>query len=405
MAGYGDGPTETTIGMTLISRFLIVAGRLRNTATLARLEWAPQEGATATPIVDTPVQGRWAKTLLPLSGLWVLPVWLVARWLASEQLATWLVVPILLIAAPLPALAWLARRARSLAAARDAATDAAERARLYCETMRHRVQRLTQDLSDADRQARIAHQMSLLGRFVAGFMHEVNNPLAILTSRVEVLLEERRDDAELCRDLREILKEARYLDKIAGTLLPALKQGQSQGAFEPAQLGPAIEQAVASLEPLAQTQRVELSFELHDVPRVNLPAHVIEEIVRALIANSLQALEPAGRGHVQITLRPAQPSGSTVVFAVQDDGPGIPEDLRPHLFEPFVSRASQQQRSGLGLFIVASLLRMYDGTIRLDADHAPGTRFAVEVPRARFTREQPYHWFVAPIEAGVEPEP
>jgi two-component system, NtrC family, sensor kinase len=343
--------------------------------------------------------------MLFVSGLWVVPVWLVAHWLAPGRLSEWVVVPLLLAAAPLPAIVTTRRRLRRVAMEREAAVDEAERARQYTETMRYRVQRLTQELSDADRQARIAHQMSLLGRFVAGFMHEVNSPLAILTSRTEVLLEERREDEQLCRDLQEILKEARYLDKIAGTLLPALKKGRSEGAFEPALLAPAIAQALTSLQPTAHAQNVVLSFEPHNVPRVNLPSHVVEEVVRALLVNSLQALEPIGRGHIVVRLRPAQPNGSMVVFDVEDDGPGIPNDLRPHLFEPFVSRASQQQRSGLGLFIVASLLHMYDGLIRLDSAEASGARFVIEVPRARFTREQPYHWFVAPLEAGVEPKP
>lgn len=336
--------------------------------------------------------------------LWVVPAWLVVYWLIPERISGWVVAPLLLAAVPLPAALVARRRARRAEAEREAAVDAAERARQYTETMRYRVQRLTQELSDADRQARIAHQMSLLGQFVAGFMHEVNSPLAILISRTEVLLEERREDAGLCRDLQEILKEARYLDKIAGTLLPALKKGRSQGAFEPALLVPAIDRALTALRPAAEAQGVVFSFEPRDVPRVNLPSHVVEEIVRALLVNSLQALEPLGRGHVVVRLRPPQPNGSMVSFDVEDDGPGIPDDLRPHLFEPFVSRASQQQRSGLGLFIVASLLRMYDGVVRLDDVAGPGTRFVIEVPRARFTREQPYHWFVAPLEAGVEPK-
>lgn len=343
--------------------------------------------------------------MLLVSGLLAVPVWLVSFWFLPGWLSCWVIAPLMVAAVPVPAVVAARRWVRRAELEREAAVDAAERARQYTETMRYRVQRLTQELSDADRQARIAHQMSLLGRFVAGFMHEVNSPLAILISRTEVLLEERRDDIGLCRDLQEILKESRYLDKIAGTLLPALKKGRTEGEFEPALLVPAIEEALNALRPTAEAQSVSLIFEPRDVPRVNLPSHVVEEVVRALLVNSLQALEPLGRGHVTIRLRPAQPNGSMVVFDVEDDGPGVPDDLRPHLFEPFVSRASQQQRSGLGLFIVASLLRMYDGVIRLEDSGVSGTRFVIEVPRARFTREQPYHWFVAPLEAGVEHKP
>jgi len=105
-----------------------------------------------------------------------------------------------------------------------------------------------------------------------------------------------------------------------------------------------------------------------------------------------------------VGLAPERPGQSLVVLAVADNGPGVPSAMRENLFEPFVSLATHERRAGLGLFIVASLLRMYDGSIRLDPGHAPGARFVVEVPRARFTREQPYHWFVSPLETGPEEE-
>src|ERR1035437_269350 len=78
------------------------------------------------------------------------------------------------------------------------ATEEAERLKLQLETGRYR-------------QARLSHQLTLLGQFTAGFMHEFNNPLAIVTSRIEVLLEERKEDAALCGDLQQMLKETRYM--------------------------------------------------------------------------------------------------------------------------------------------------------------------------------------------------
>lgn len=340
-----------------------------------------------------------------MSGLWAAPLWLACLWLVRSPAALALLALLFLLLAPLPSLFMARRREARLNAALDGAREEAERARHLCDTMRYRVQRLTEELSDADRQARLAHQMSLLGQFVAGFMHEVNNPLGILTGRVEVLLAERGEDAQLCRDLEEILAEARYIDKIAGTLLPALRQSQGGGTFEPAMPGEVAARVLASLEPAARAQGAVLHLEASEAPRANMPAHVLEQVLRALVANALQALEGREGGHVTVRLLEGRPGRPSVAFEVEDDGPGIPPDLRDHLFEPFVSRAAQQRRSGLGLFIVASLLKMYDGSVRLEASRDRGALFVVEVPRARFTREQPYHWFVSPLEAVAEREP
>ena len=360
------------------------------------------EGTTKDSIKAAP-DGRVRITEL-LWSLWVLPFWLGFTLLSPHGLIYWLGAVLALVGAPLPLLLRARRNSRRAAARYEAAADSAERAKQLYETMRYRVQRLTDDLSDAGRQARIAHQMSLLGQFVAGFMHEVNNPLAILTGRTEVLLQERREDEALCRDLREILKEARYVDKIAGTLLPALKQGRSDATFEPAQPSDAIARAVAALEPTARENGTLLHFEPVEAPRVNVPSHVIEEIVRALVTNAMQALKDSPAGEIHVRIAPALAGHTSLAFEVQDNGPGIPFEMRDHLFKPFVSQASHERRSGLGLFIVDSLLSMYDGTIRLDTKCEDGARFVVEVPRARFSSEQPYHWFVSPLNTEAQEE-
>jgi signal transduction histidine kinase len=83
------------------------------------------------------------------------------------------------------------------------------------ETVRFRTIRLHEELKAADRQARLSPQLTLLGQFTAGFMHEFNNPLAIVAGRIKVLLEERKEDAALCADLEQMLKEMRYMSQIA----------------------------------------------------------------------------------------------------------------------------------------------------------------------------------------------
>jgi C4-dicarboxylate-specific signal transduction histidine kinase len=83
-----------------------------------------------------------------------------------------------------------------------------------------------------------------------------------------------------------------------------------------------------------------------------------------------------------------------VVLRIEDNGPGVPESIREHLFEPFISQSPGRERLGLGLFLGASLLDMYDGRMWYEERSGGGASFVVEMPPARFTRGQPYHWFV-----------
>jgi two-component system C4-dicarboxylate transport sensor histidine kinase DctB len=297
------------------------------------------------------------------------------------------------VLAPLPALLYMHRRKDRLLARAANAEEAAAQLKLQLETVRFRTARLREELKAADRQARLSHQLTLLGQFTAGFMHEVNNPLAIVAGRIEVLLEERKEDAGLCADLEQMLKETRYMSQIATTLLQALRRERGSEIFEASEPRKALEEALEALRPSAQNQGVSLVEEIAEAPRVDVPQHVVGEVARCLLSNALQALKGREEGRIWVRLEPYRTAGAKVVARIEDNGPGVPESIREHLFEPFVSHSSGRERLGLGLFLAASLLDMYDGRIRYEAREGGGAGFVIELPPARFTRGQPYHWF------------
>jgi signal transduction histidine kinase len=337
----------------------------------------------------------WRRHLLWLSGVWVLPLgWMLQWMLPPSALATGLVLVVACSLAPLPALLVSRRHCNhALSEARNAREDA-EQLKLQLQSVRYRTARLREELSAADQQARLSHQLTLLGQFTAGFMHEFNNPLAIVTGRIEVLLEERKADAALSGDLEQMLTEMRYMGNIARTLLQALRRERGSEVFAPSAPSEALEEALAALLSLAMEQGVRLVREIAEVPRVNLPGHVVSEVVRGLLSNALDALKGREGATIWIRLEPYRTAGAKVVLRIEDNGPGVPTSIRDHLFEPFVSQSPGRERLGLGLFLGASLLNMYDGRLWYEERIGGGASFVVEIPPARFTRGQPYHWFV-----------
>jgi signal transduction histidine kinase len=313
--------------------------------------------------------------------------------LPPSDLVTSLVLVIACSLAPLPPLLLSRRQGKHAFSEVRKAQEEAEQLKLHLESVRYRTARLREELSAANRQARLSHQLTLLGQFTAGFMHEFNNPLAIVTSRIEVLLDERKDDAALCGDLQQMLKEMRYMGNIARTLLQALRRERGSEVFVPSVPSGALEEALAALHSSADEQGVRLVEEIADCPRVDVPEHVVSEVVRSLLGNSLEALKGRDGGIIWMRLEPYRTAGARVVLRIEDNGPGVPESIREHLFEPFVSQSPGRERLGLGLFLGASLLDMYDGRLWYEERHGGGASFVVEMPPARFTRGQPYHWF------------
>ena len=334
------------------------------------------------------------RVLLWVSGAWILAPLGIAVWLLSASALVWTtLVALALLAAPLPALLFMVKQRRRLIACAAKAEEDSAQLRLQLDTVRYRTARLREELQAADRQARLSHQLTLLGQFTAGFMHEFNNPLAIVAGRIEVLLDERKQDAALCADLEQMLKETRYMGNIAGTLLQALRRERAGEIFEASAPQKALEDALAALKPAAKTQGVMLVQELAEAPRVDVPEHVIGEVVRCLLNNALDALKACADGVIWVRIESYRTAGARVVARIEDNGPGVPESIREHLFEPFVSNSPGRERLGLGLFLAASLLDMYDGRIRYEMRYGGGASFVVELPPARFTRGQPYHWF------------
>ena len=340
-----------------------------------------------------------ARTWLWLSGTWILPAGVCTTLFLPGSMSAWIALGAGSLLAPVPALVALRKERRALLIRVHGAEEATAKSNAELDTVKYRTARLREELQAADRQARLSHQLTLLGQFTAGFLHEFNNPLAIVAGRIEVLLEERKEDAALCADLEQMLKEARYMGKIATTLLQALRRERSREVFEPCTPQKPLHEALSSIRPQAEAGGISLVAEIADAPRVDVPEHVVAEVMRGLLSNALQALKGRADSAVWFRLEPYRAAGAAVVVRVEDNGPGVPESIRRHLFEPFISQSHGRERLGLGLFLAASLLDMYDGRIRYEPRTGGGASFVVELPPTRFTRGQPYHWF-----AGGTPE-
>jgi signal transduction histidine kinase len=337
---------------------------------------------------------EWLRRVLWASGLWVLPILCVPWFIPHPSVAVTAAISVVaVILAPLLALVRLQRLHEETLAQRDGAREEAVQLKLQLDTVRYRTTRLREELSAADRQARLSHQLALLGQFTAGFMHEFNNPLAIVAGRIEVLLDERKEDAALCADLQEMLKETRYMGNIARTLLQALRRERGGEVFEASVPRKAMEDALAAVRVSTGSHGARFVEEFAEVPRVDVPEHVVTEVVRGLLSNARDALQGRDDGIIWARLEPYRTAGARVVARIEDNGPGLPEFVREHLFEPFVSQSAGRERLGLGLFLAASLLDMYDARLRYEERHGGGASFVIEMPPARFTRGQPYHWF------------
>lgn len=216
-------------------------------------------------------------------------------------------------------------------------------------------------------------KLEALAEFAAGAGHEINNPLAVISGRAQLMMQseispERRRDAAL------IHAQAQRVHEMIADLMFFARPPQPQP--EIFDLGPALEQLLAELATHPGAEGVTLAAEAPAQPvQVRADRSQLLAAVRAMCLNSLFAL--AGRGEVR--LRWCR-QGDEVLLAVADTGPGISPEVRRHLFDPYYSGRESGRGLGVGLSKAWRIVTMHGGTIEVDSRPGHGTTMTIHLP-------------------------
>lgn len=238
--------------------------------------------------------------------------------------------------------------------------------------------RTTKRLTEANRQLERSDRMASVGRLAAGVAHEIGNPLAALIGLEDLVLDGGLDPSAQRDFLVRMKKETERINGVVRDLLDFAREGDGdeQGT---ADVGEVMNDVVALVRPQKELRAIEVKVDAEPGLTVELGPSRLTQIVLNLVLNAASALGTKA-GHV--TLR-ARAIGGAARIEVEDDGPGVPEDLREAIFEPFVTTKEVGQGTGLGLSVCRGIVSAARGTIAVDPSYTAGARFVVELPRAR----------------------
>jgi signal transduction histidine kinase len=210
--------------------------------------------------------------------------------------------------------------------------------------------------------------------FVADASHELRTPLTSLLANLELLAEELGD--EQADTAQAALRSARRMRRLVGDLLllarADAKRVQSRG---PTDLADLLLEAASELGPMAEDHELSIDARPAVVPGARDDLH---RLTLNLIENAARHTPPG----THIRAATAIDDG-VAVLTVEDDGPGIPRELEPRVFDRFVRGAGTGTRgSGLGLAIVRAVAESHGGTVSLEQPEArTGARFVIKIPR------------------------
>jgi len=261
-----------------------------------------------------------------------------------------------------------------------------------------RVEALVRDISERkkldDESRDLYHQllqaekMAALGQTISGVAHELNNPLATILSWAERLSTRPALDEPIRRGVETILSESERAARIVRNLLTFARKRQTTRAMVDVNQVTRETLALRAYEQRVTNVTV-IDALAAGLPQVFADGHQVQQVLLNLVMNAEQAmLGVNGRGTLVVrTWHDFE--REVVVIEINDDGPGIAEDVKPKIFDPFFTTKDVGKGTGLGLTVAYAIVQEHGGRIRLESAPGEGASFFVELPVTGIKRRSP----------------
>ncbi|MGH7233792.1 MAG: sensor histidine kinase [Nitrospiraceae bacterium] len=235
-------------------------------------------------------------------------------------------------------------------------------------------------LSSAQREAARAQRLSVIGQLAATVAHKIGTPLTALSGHIQLLQEDPKLTLEARRRLQTVEGQIEQTSRIIQDLL--IYARKPEPVMAPLDLNACVDECLALLRPEIDRQHVQLVSDLDPaVGKVDADPQQIQEVFCNLIDNALDAMPQGGTLSVrsQIIPQPAVGTGQCVV-EIADTGPGIADELKEQIFQPFFTTKRAGRGTGLGLAIALETIRAHEGSLTVESEPGKGARFVVQLP-------------------------
>jgi signal transduction histidine kinase len=234
--------------------------------------------------------------------------------------------------------------------------------------------RMRETLRDTQRELLEAERLATIGRMASSISHDLRHSLAAVVANAEFLSESRLD----AHQREELYREVRLaVDQMTEMLESLLEFSRTSEMLRPAfgNLQEPLERAIQTVKANPEFSRIALSVSCGDGCEGWFDFRRLERAFQNLLLNAFEAVSHDS-GRIDVHLRRHE---TNLEFRIEDNGPGIPDDIRGQLFEPFVS-SGKHYGTGLGLTVVQKIVEDHGGSISVEKTSASGTVFVMTLP-------------------------
>jgi signal transduction histidine kinase len=229
--------------------------------------------------------------------------------------------------------------------------------------------------------AMLNQQLVQVGRLLAGIVHEIRGPLAVIRGSAEVLQNDGESKSDQAQWVETILRNAQLLQLRLDHLMAAVRNSSSD--LQLIELPPLLQESAQlffKAQP-ASHRKIQVQTACDEaLPPIRVDAGRLMQVLFSLLGNAQQALSSSGRGG-KILLKAGtvvENGRRTVTVDVIDDGPGVPEAYIDRVFEPFFT--TRDEGTGYGLYLAAEILKEQSGRLTVRNNPEGGATFTIWLP-------------------------
>ena len=230
------------------------------------------------------------------------------------------------------------------------------------------------------RQREVLYQnekLAALGTMAAGIAHEMNNPLGIITTRIEVMLLDAEQQAlpgQVLDDLQVLHRASQRVARIAASLRSFARH--SPGDRVPLDLNAVVDESVQLLQKPLAADNIQIVTSLdRTLPTILGDASTLHQVLMNLLTNAREAMP--GGGQIRLETGPTERPG-WIRLLVADTGAGIPAEEISKIFDPFFT--TKRTGTGLGLSVSYGIIQEHGGTVDVQSRPGAGTSFIISFP-------------------------
>ena len=217
-------------------------------------------------------------------------------------------------------------------------------------------------------------KLAEVGRMSAALAHEINNPLGVIAYATELMLREEGNSEFLREMLERVANETERMKTLTGSLLSFSRARETR--WQQVDVNAVIYDVLKLIKYELEKNSIEIELECDHTEKMRADPNKLKQVLINLLLNAVHVMPKGGT----VRLVSGMKDDSSVEMLISDSGPGVPEEIRASIFEPFFSTKKEGVGTGLGLYICRNIIEEHGGTISLDESAEAGAAFRLVLP-------------------------